>query len=81
MKRIVISIATLLWALLLLGACTSENSESTAENTSDNEHNELREAPNFEVETIKGDTVSLHKDGRQQTAGGLFYRLLVSSVR
>lgn len=54
-------LATLFSALLLLGACTSENSDSTKNNNADNEQTELKKAPDFEVETLDGDIVSLQK--------------------
>jgi peroxiredoxin len=61
MKGIKFGIATLFSALLLLGACSSENSESTENNNVDSEQSELTKAPDFEVETLQGDTVSLQK--------------------
>ncbi|MEL7833102.1 TlpA disulfide reductase family protein [Fodinibius sp. Rm-B-1B1-1] len=48
---------------LFAAACTSEQSESepSKQQSSANVENELKKAPNFEVETLKGDTVSLKK--------------------
>lgn len=59
-------IATLLAGLLFLGACASENAESTAEETIDEEQSDLRKAPDFEVETLEGDTVSLQKSMEEE---------------
>ncbi|SMO60197.1 peroxiredoxin family protein [Fodinibius sediminis] len=59
MTRNDISIAALLMVLLFLGACSAEDSEPTTENTAISRSDELRKAPNFEVETLQGDTVSL----------------------
>ncbi|PAU94768.1 hypothetical protein CK503_04650 [Aliifodinibius salipaludis] len=61
MKGLNFGIAALFSALLLLGACSSENSESTENNNAKNEQSELKKAPDFEVETLEGDTVSLQK--------------------
>jgi len=61
MKRINIGITTLFAVLFFWGACSSENSESMKEDTSTKTQNEMKTAPDFEVETIEGDTVSLQQ--------------------
>jgi len=63
MKPAINFLATLTTLLLLAGACSSERSgseadQSEAQNTS---QTELRKAPDFEVTTISGDTVSLQQ--------------------
>lgn len=61
MNKINIGIATLFSALLLISACSSEQSEPSEKQSLDETEKELRKAPNFEVETLEGDTVSLEK--------------------
>ncbi len=61
MKEINFGFVTLLSVLFLLGACSSENPDKTAENIANAEQSELKKAPNFEVETLQGDTVSLQQ--------------------
>ncbi|MDZ7691955.1 MAG: redoxin domain-containing protein [Balneolaceae bacterium] len=46
---------------LLAMACSSNQSESTEQASSSADETELRQAPNFEVTTIEGNTVSLQE--------------------
>lgn len=46
---------------LIANACSSEKSNSTEEQTTSNSETEQKKAPNFEITTIEGDTVSLQK--------------------
>lgn len=53
------SIAFLAILLLFVTACSSEESNSSEESMSNTNDTELEKAPDFEVTTIEGDTVSL----------------------
>lgn len=53
------SIAFLAILLLFVTACSSEESNSSEESMSNANDTELEKAPDFEVTTIEGDTVSL----------------------
>lgn len=46
---------------LIASACSSEKSNSAEEQTTSDNRTEQRKAPNFEVSTVEGDTVSLQK--------------------
>lgn len=60
MNRRYIGSAILIAILLMVSACSSEQGES-ATNKAENEQQEQEKAPDFEVTTIEGDTVSLQK--------------------
>lgn len=61
MKRINTSIATVLVGFLLLNACSSGDSKNVNEQSSSERETSQNKAPDFEVTTIEGDTVSLEK--------------------
>lgn len=60
MKRITLGMTILMALILMISACSSEQEES-ATNESENEQQERQKAPDFEVTTIEGDTISLQK--------------------
>lgn len=53
--------ALLIAFVLIVSACASEKSDSSEQASSPNNETELQEAPNFEVTTIEGNTVSLQQ--------------------
>lgn len=56
------NILALLVAIMVFAvACSSEDSESSEAQSASQNESELTKAPNFEVTTIEGDTVSLQK--------------------
>lgn len=52
-------VSLLLTLLLFVSACSSESSETSADQSQNVSETELTKAPEFEVTTIKGETVSL----------------------
>ncbi|MDZ7659023.1 peroxiredoxin family protein [Fodinibius sp.] len=54
-------LAVLVSLLLIIGACSSEESGSAEQQMSSQNETEQPKAPNFEVTTIEGDTVSLQQ--------------------
>ena len=61
MKRINFGIVSLLSVMLFAGACSSKGSESPADDRMKTQQNNLEKAPDFEVETLEGEIVSLEK--------------------
>jgi peroxiredoxin len=51
----------LLSLVLIVSACASKESDSSERSSTTNNETELREAPDFQVTTIEGDTVSLQE--------------------
>ncbi|MGM0546537.1 MAG: peroxiredoxin family protein [Bacteroidota bacterium] len=61
MNKLTILTVLLAGILLITAACSSEKSETDNETQPADADTTLREAPNFQVTTIKGDSVSLEK--------------------
>lgn len=61
MNKLTSNLALLLALVLITSACASKKSESSEQSSSTGNETELREAPDFQVTTIEGDTVSLQE--------------------
>ena len=61
MYKLTNRLAIVVILLLFVTACSSEESSSTEESLANANETELEKAPNFEVATIEGDTVSLEQ--------------------
>lgn len=61
MYKLTNSLAFVVILLLFVTACSSEESNSSEESMSNANDTELEKAPDFEVTTIEGDTVSLEQ--------------------
>jgi len=57
MNKLITGVITVFTLFIIAAGCSSEQAESSSEENTE----ELKKAPNFEIATIEGDTVSLQK--------------------
>lgn len=65
--------ASLLLLLAFSAACSSENSESAADQNQEPEKQEMKKAPNFQVTTLEGDTVSLQQSLNENKPMAIYF--------
>lgn len=65
--------ASLLLLLAFTAACSSEHSESAAEQNQESSEQEMNKAPNFQVTTLEGDTVSLQQSLEENKPMAIYF--------